>query len=72
MIPSKYQKAFFEKIEKGSERKIVLRAVPGSGKTTTLIEGSKRVNTKSKIFLAYSKSVVAELIPILCKDALNK
>lgn len=61
MIPSKYQKAFFEKIEKGSERKIVLRAVPGSGKTTTLIEGSKRINAKHKIFLAYSKSVVAEL-----------
>lgn len=58
---SKYQKAFFDRIEKSNKVAAVLRAVPGSGKTTTLIEGSKRCKARRKIFLAYSKSVVADL-----------
>lgn len=60
---SSYQEAFFKKVEESRSGRVaaVLRAVPGSGKTTTLIEGSKRVKAKRKIFLAYSKSVVAEL-----------
>lgn len=60
---SQYQEAFFAKIEESRSQKVrtVLRAVPGSGKTTTLIEGSRRSQGEHKIFLAYSKSVVEDL-----------
>jgi superfamily I DNA/RNA helicase len=67
---SPYQEAFFKKIEESRSQRVraVLRAVPGSGKTTTLIEGSKRSQAEHKIFLAYSKSVVEDLKKKLPKN----
>ena len=47
---------------KNSDKNIIIQAVPGSGKTTTLLELLKHVDTKkSAIFLAFNKSIVDEL-----------
>lgn len=68
--PSKYQAAFFswlsaQKIgtEAGSEpdqSHALIRAVAGSGKTTTLVQGLELVR-HSAIFLAFNKSIAEEL-----------
>lgn len=58
--PSTYQGKIFDWIEKGAGDAIV-HAVAGSGKTTTLVEASKRIRTKHSIFLAFNRSIAQEL-----------
>jgi hypothetical protein len=58
--PSTYQGKIFDWIEKGTGDAIV-HAVAGSGKTTTLVEASKRIETKDSIFLAFNRSIAKEL-----------
>jgi DNA helicase-2/ATP-dependent DNA helicase PcrA len=65
---SKYQQAIFDWIQHG-EGSCVVSAVPGSGKTTTLIEGCKYLpfGLNSK-FLAFNKHIVNELKSKLPKN----
>lgn len=58
-IPSAEQKAIFEFIARGTGNGIV-RANAGTGKTTTLVEGAKLLDT-SAVFVAFSKAIVGEL-----------
>lgn len=59
--PSKYQKAIYDKIQNGDEN-LVIEAVAGSGKTTTLITALDIIDDdKSVLFLAFNKSVVESL-----------
>ena len=59
--PSKYQKAIFEFIETGSGN-AVINAVAGSGKSSTLVDSLKKIDSsKSVLFLAFNKSIVEEL-----------
>lgn len=58
---SKYQKAIFKAVEEiHTIGHIIINAVAGSGKTTTLIEIMKRI-TGNVIFLAFNKSIAEEL-----------
>lgn len=68
-IPSKYQQAFFDAMFQMIEnslgyRHIVIEAVAGSGKTTTLIEGIKRLKDVSKdlsiCIVAFNKHIATE------------
>ncbi len=60
-VPSKYQSEIFDVYEK-TRNNIVIEAVPGSGKTTTLLELLKRTPFfKRTIFLAFNKSIADEL-----------
>lgn len=60
-IPSKYQKEIF-KTYRETNKNIVISAVPGSGKTTTILELLKFTPiTRKAIFLAFNKSIVEEL-----------
>lgn len=57
---SNYQLDVFDFIENGTGNAIVV-AVPGSGKTTTLVEGASRM--KGKVFMgAFNKKMADELI----------
>lgn len=56
---SQYQSKIFEFAEHGEGNGIVI-AVAGSGKTTTIVEATKRVKG-SCIFLAFNKSIAEEL-----------
>lgn len=56
---SKYQQNVFSFVESGKGNAIV-KAVAGSGKTTTVVEALKRVRGSS-IFLAFNKSIAEEL-----------
>jgi DNA helicase II / ATP-dependent DNA helicase PcrA len=59
--PSIYQQAIFDWIKDGSGS-CVVNAVPGSGKTTTLVEASKLIKPSKKVkFLAFNKHIVKEL-----------
>ena len=58
-VPSAYQQDIFTWIEHGTGDAVV-NAVAGSGKSTTLVEGAKRVQG-SVLFLAFNKSIVTEL-----------
>lgn len=59
--PSKYQSRIFDFIESGKGN-LVVNAVAGSGKSTTLIQGIQRIDeSKSILFLAFNKSIVDEL-----------
>ena len=61
MEPSKYQKAIYKWIQK-NKGNVIIQAVAGSGKTTTIIEASKLLPTdKSCIFLAFNKAIANEL-----------
>ncbi|WP_034335054.1 UvrD-helicase domain-containing protein [Deinococcus misasensis] len=60
IIPSKYQAAIFEWIKNGSGHGIV-SATAGSGKTTTLVEASKLLQTPDSIFLAFNAHIASEL-----------
>lgn len=55
-IPSEYQRQIFEFVQKGRGDGIV-SAVAGSGKTTTLIQASRLLNTQSAIFFAFNKHI---------------
>jgi len=57
---SMYQSAFFNHVEKTSEN-LVLEAVAGSGKTTTILEAMRRLKTSNVLFLAFNKSIQMEL-----------
>src|SRR6185437_9136847 len=59
--PSKYQEAIFSFIETGNGHAVV-DAVPGSGKTTTLLLASDLLpKTAKAIFLAFNKHIADEL-----------
>lgn len=59
--PSRYQIDIHNTIS-GTNHNIVTNATAGSGKTTTIVEGSKLISRKFKIlFLAFNKSIVEEL-----------
>lgn len=60
-MPSAYQKAIFDWLASG-QGSCVVSAVPGSGKTTTLIKGANFIpkNLRSR-FLAFNKHIADEL-----------
>jgi DNA helicase-2/ATP-dependent DNA helicase PcrA len=59
--PSTYQKAIFEWLAEG-QGSCVVSAVPGSGKTTTLIKGANYIPKYLKSrFLAFNKHIAQEL-----------
>lgn len=59
---SKYQEEIFNEVEKGNSN-LVINAVAGSGKTTTIVECCKRLSCeRDRVkFLAFNKSIVQEL-----------
>jgi len=57
---SKYQTDFFGAVQDTGDN-LVLEAVAGSGKTTTILEAMKRLGTKNVLFLAFNKSIQMEL-----------
>lgn len=59
-VPSKYQKAIFNWVESGRGDALV-EAVAGSGKTTTLVEISRRLGTSDAMFVAFNVKIVSEL-----------
>ncbi len=62
-IWSLYQKAIFEFVQNGNGNAII-EAVPGSGKSTTLVEALNYIPKHlhhSTLFLAYSKKIVKDL-----------
>jgi DNA helicase-2/ATP-dependent DNA helicase PcrA len=60
MTPSKYQDAIYDWVSTGRGDAVVT-AVAGSGKTTTLVEVSKRLGTSNATFLAFNVAIVKEL-----------
>jgi len=59
--PSKYQVRIFDEIE-NTNNHIIVSAVAGSGKTTTIEHGVRRVPDKAdKAFIAFNNSIVEEL-----------
>lgn len=60
-VPSKYQKAFFVFLQKGRAN-VVLDAVAGSGKSTTIVRALALIPADKRVlFLAFNKSIVEEL-----------
>jgi DNA helicase II / ATP-dependent DNA helicase PcrA len=58
---SEYQKAIFSAIENDTDN-LVISAVPGSGKTTSIVESLYHVPAgKEVVFLAFNKSIATEL-----------
>ena len=61
MTPSPYQQAIYDAIKHGKES-LVISAVAGSGKTTTIVEATKLLGElQSVLFLAFNKRIVVEL-----------
>jgi len=59
--PSKYQAAIFDKVE-GTTENLIIEAVAGSGKTTTIVEAVEFIPaTKSILFLAFNAAIAKEL-----------
>ena len=59
--PSQYQKIIFDFITKGVGN-AVINAKAGSGKTTTLVEAMKLINSRDKVlFVAFNKAIEEEL-----------
>ena len=58
--PSKYQTDIFDFIATGTGDAVV-DAVPGSGKTTTCVEASKRLRTRNALFCAFNRHIADEL-----------
>jgi DNA helicase-2/ATP-dependent DNA helicase PcrA len=58
-IPSPYQTAIFNFVENGAGNAIV-KAVAGSGKTTTIVKALDRVRGSS-LFLAFNRAIAVEL-----------
>lgn len=56
---SEYQEAIFDFVEQPGGNAII-EAVAGSGKTTTIVEATRRVR-RSTIFLAFNKAIAEEL-----------
>lgn len=65
--PSQYQEAIFVWINDGAGNGII-NAVAGSGKTTTLVEASKRIPVGKLLFAAFNKHIVKELTNRLPKN----
>lgn len=59
-IPSHYQKAIFDFVTEG-RGDAVINAVAGSGKTSTLVESSKLLQSDRALFLAFNKHIATEL-----------
>ena len=59
-LPSHYQQAVFDWAKNGGNAAVV-NAVAGGGKTSTLIELSKLINTKDALFVAFNVNIVKEL-----------
>lgn len=60
-IPSPYQEKIFDYIKNGSGN-LVIEAVAGSGKSTTLVHALKIINDDKRIlFCAFNKDIVTEL-----------
>lgn len=58
---SKYQEAIFDFIQCDTGN-LIIKAVAGSGKTTTIVEAIRRIpDTDDSIFLAFNKSIAEEL-----------
>jgi superfamily I DNA/RNA helicase len=56
-----YQTAIFSEIEHGN-RSIIVNAVAGSGKTSTVVEACRRLPTGlNALFIAFNKAIVTEL-----------
>ncbi len=60
MTYSRYQEAIFSHVTRG-ENHLVVKAVAGAGKTTTLTEICKRLKGRSKLFCAFNKHIAEEL-----------
>ena len=61
MQPSPYQQAIFDAVASSSDN-LMIEAVAGSGKTTTIVEAAKLVpSSKDAIFLAFNKNIASEL-----------
>lgn len=59
---SKYQNAIFTEIAKGQHaRNLLIEAVAGSGKSTTIVEAVKRTGSKGAVVLAFNRDIAAEL-----------
>lgn len=59
--PSPYQQAIFDEIANGKSN-LMIEAVAGSGKTTTIVEAAKLVpENYSSLFVAFNKNIVSEL-----------
>ena len=59
--PSKYQQAIYDEIINGNGN-LMVNAVAGSGKTSTLIGALRRISkSKTVKFLAFNRAIVAEL-----------
>lgn len=61
---SSYQQAIFDFIQQGRGNGIV-NAVAGAGKTTTLVDGAKRLASNRAVFLAFNKHNAEALVPKL-------
>ena len=78
--PSTYQAAIFDLVDqiiagKSDVRSIVVRAVAGSGKTTTLVQIAKRLPARmvrQAVFVAFNKEIVKELGDKLPEGFLSK
>lgn len=61
MEPSEYQRAVYAHVE-GDDRHLVIEAVAGSGKTTTVVEATKFArHRRRKVVAAFNKSIAIEL-----------
>lgn len=59
--PSPYQQAIYDAILHASDN-LIIEAVAGSGKTTTIVNGIQQIDaSKSRVFLAFNKSIAEEL-----------
>ncbi|MGB6013752.1 MAG: UvrD-helicase domain-containing protein [Nodosilinea sp.] len=58
--PSQYQTDIFNFVASGAGDAVV-DAVPGSGKTTTCVETSKRLDSRNALFCAFNKHIAIEL-----------
>lgn len=60
-VPSEEQAAIFEAVLRTNDN-VAIRALAGTGKTTTLVELAKKLPTQgSKLFCAFNKDIVSEL-----------
>ncbi|MBK7823279.1 MAG: UvrD-helicase domain-containing protein [Tessaracoccus sp.] len=68
---SPYQSAIFDEVRTGQGH-VVIEAVAGSGKTTTILEAIKQINTDKKVLMvAFNKTIQKELQARLPRDRSN-
>ena len=58
--PSSFQQAIFHEVEYSTDN-LVIEAVAGSGKTTTIIEALKLLKDRKVLFLAFNKAIADTL-----------